>query len=376
MVHGTTLSRGCGRCKHWERITLPKLRKQIVYLDQSLLSSAFKGGDLRAMQAVTLVSQLASEQLLVAPHSNVHEDETHQWTGYGGKCATDLMEFIERTARGVEFLPTFRVEHTQAYKGFTAYLRQDAPVYRIEASDAMSGDLHEWHNYVYITVGGYLGNAQLVSRYKTEAVDTLIDVLDMWSKSTATFDQDIALEVRDAGRNYLREYFKFVSRVSNGDFGAMLDAPISSHCVQTLLHALPEETQRDEAMQDIARYFASPYFAALPCEWLSARIFATLKAMVRDGAFANREKAREKLSGVFFDVKHIATYAPYSDAIFVDNQMANILGQPSVGLHNKFGTRVFCLNTIEQFMSWLTRSRQAMSTDHRLNLQRVYGNVL
>lgn len=79
------LLRGCGRCRYLTEIHLPELRKKVIYLDQSLLSSAFKSRDERAVRAVNRVSELASKQLIVAPHSNLHEDETHQWTGYDGK---------------------------------------------------------------------------------------------------------------------------------------------------------------------------------------------------------------------------------------------------------------------------------------------------
>lgn len=121
-IDGDRLLRGCGYCRYFEQIPLPSVKKKIAYLDQALLSSAFKGRDQRAVEAVSRVSDLASMQLLVAPHSNVHEDETHQWTGYDGKTPAELMRFIEQTARGVEFKPSYSVEHTQVYKGFKAFI--------------------------------------------------------------------------------------------------------------------------------------------------------------------------------------------------------------------------------------------------------------
>jgi len=42
LVSDSVLCRGCKQCKYWQRIPLPSVRKKIVYLDQSLLSSAFK----------------------------------------------------------------------------------------------------------------------------------------------------------------------------------------------------------------------------------------------------------------------------------------------------------------------------------------------
>lgn len=375
-VSGTTLTRGCGRCRFLSRIPLPAIRKKIVYLDQSLLSSAFKTQDDRAVRAVKRVSELASKQLLVAPHSNLHEDETHLWSGYGGRTPAELMKFIERTARGVEFKSTHEIEHTQAYKGFKAY-RQGLPaVYAQEERDAISRDVHEWHNYYVVTVGGYFGDVNLLASGKREAVQKLVEVFDVWMNSKNTFEQDVAAETAAAGEAYLQEYFRYVGRLARGDYAALMDAPIASQCVERLLRLLPEQTEPRDALGEIARYFASRHFAELPCEWLSARIFAQLKAMVRGGAYANREKAVKDLSGIFFDVQHIATYAPYSDAIFVDNAMASLVSHPSVGLKRRFGTEVFSLNTLDGFMEWLDSVEAAMDETHKRTLEQVYGEML
>lgn len=376
-ISGKMLVRGCGKCRYLQRIPLPPIRKKIVYLDQSLLSSAFKGRDQRAVQAVERVSELASKQLLVAPHSNIHEDETHQWAGYDGKKPAELMRFIEHTARGVEFKSTYEVEHTQAYEGFRAFLDGAVPLYQRRQDDAISSaDAHEWHNYVYIRVGGYRGDVELIRKLKQQAVQMLVSIFDEWAQSKSTFDEDVRLEIADAARNYMQQYLKYITRLWNGDFAATFDAPIISQCVQTLLHALPEDTSPDDSLTALNDYFASQHFAELPCEWLSSRIFASLKAMVREGAFANREKAAEKLGGVFYDVKHIATYAPYSDAIFVDNQMANLVGSPKVGLTNRFGTKVFSLNTLDVFMAWLDSIEEEMTAEHAEALERAYGSRL
>ncbi|MBU3697501.1 hypothetical protein [Dechloromonas sp.] len=317
MITGNKLSRGCKQCRYWTYVNLPPVSKKIVYLDQSILSAAFKGGDARAVQAVERVSQLASKQLLVAPHSNLHEDETHQWAGYGGKTPVELMKFIERTARGLEFKNSYSVEEAQAYKGFKAFLAGASPQYELDEKDAVSGDIHEWHNYVYITVGRYLGDTQLISELKEQAVRTLLEVFDTWAQSTNSFEQDVALENAEAGKGYLQAFLNMQARLERGDFDALLNAPIASQCVGTLLHAVRKDMPTDEAFAEVVRFFFSEHFAELPCQWLSSRMFATIKSMVKNGAFSNREKALSSLSGVFYDVQHISTYAPYCDAIFI-----------------------------------------------------------
>jgi len=109
--------RGCGRCRYNERIPLPPLRKKIVYLDQCFFSGAFRGNDERFVSAAARISHAAHQQLVVAPFSSVHEDETHQW-----ERRHELEEFIKATSRGHEFTPAYDVEQTQIRKGFQAWL--------------------------------------------------------------------------------------------------------------------------------------------------------------------------------------------------------------------------------------------------------------
>ncbi|MFO1328095.1 MAG: hypothetical protein U1F56_12115 [Rubrivivax sp.] len=374
MIHGTTLSRGCKSCKYWRSLDLPPLRKKIVYLDQSLLSAAFKGSDSRAQHAVSRVGELASQQLLVAPHSNLHEDESHQWAGYDGKTPTQLMNFIEQTARGVELRPAYEVEQTQIYKGFLAHIASEQSTYHLEERDALSGDVHCWQNYVYVSVRRPVGDPAHLASLKRESVDRLVAIFDRWAESAETFDEQVAMEVSDAGREYLNQYATFVARVQGGDLNAFLDATVASRCVPTLLRALPSDAQPEAKLRAVIDYFKSDHFSALPYQWLSARVFATLREMVRGGAFANRAKATERLSGVFFDVQHIATYAPYVDVMFVDNQMANLVAQPTVQLAARFGTHVFSLNSIDRFLDWMTELERSMSSQHRDALQRAYGS--
>ena len=152
MVNRSTLLRGCTKCKYKVRVPLPELKKKIVYLDQSLLSSAFKLRDQKSVAALERVSNLASKQLLVAPHSNIHDDETQLWSGYEGQTPDQLMRFIKKAARGLQFKPHYEVEKEQAYRAFEAFRAAGQATYIPLEQDVFRGDPHEWHDYVYISV--------------------------------------------------------------------------------------------------------------------------------------------------------------------------------------------------------------------------------
>ncbi len=104
-------------------------------------------------------------------------------------------------------------------------------------------------------------------------------------------------------------------------------------------------------------------------------MFATLKGMVKRGAYANREAAVDRLSGVFYDVKHISTYAPYCDAFFMDQAMADLVQQPGVGLEQRFGTQVYSLNNLDEFLAWLDSLEASMPSAHTQGLRTAYPHL-
>lgn len=336
------------------------------------LSHSFRGGDPRFLVAVERVKRISRFQLLVAPYSSVHEDETHQWRGYKDKSHDQLMEFIKATARGAEFNKDYNVERKQVLKAWGAFLKGQSTAYVFEVRDAISGTLDEWDDYYRIDVGGYNRDIELKRTLKTQAVNELINVFDQWQASTQTFDQDVALEVREAGKNYMNTYLTMVKRISQGDFKAVIDSPLVAKVVEHMMHWLPDEQSPADRLRRCAEFFASDYFAQVPKLWVEARMFATLKDMVKRGAYANRDAARKRLSGVFDDIKHISLYAPYCDAFVMDTPMADLVQQPTVGLEQRYGVKIFSLNNWHELLAWLDALEENMSAEHRAGLAAAY----
>lgn len=127
-------------------------------------------------------------------------------------------------------------------------------------------------------------------------------------------------------------------------------------------------------MRTIFQFLVSDHFFQMPQLAISARIFAQLRHLARNGAYSNREKATDKLGGAIDDRRHVATYAPYCEAIFVDKAMASILLEPKVGVKSVYGTEVFSLNSLDEFHSWLDGIEAAASPEHFRDLESVYGN--
>lgn len=369
-IHRDHVLQGCGRCSYESIVFLPKIHKKVIYLDQFFFSHAFKGNDSRFLIAAERIKRMTHLQLLVAPYSSVHEDETHQWRD---NRKDQLMEFIKATSRGTKFEKDYNVEQAQVLKAWEASLNGRSAEYIFEERDAIEGKLDEWDDYFRIDVGGYMRNVELKRALKSQAVQELIKVFDAWKASTQTFEQDTALEIRDAGKIYINAYITKINRIAQGDFNAVIDSPIVANVVEHMLHWLPKEQPIEDKLQRCMDFFASEHFANVPNMWLEARMFATLKNTVKRGAFANREKALQKFSGVFEDFKHISLYAPYCDAFVMDKPMADLVSKPTVGLEQRYGVKVFSLNNWDELLDWLANLEANMSDEHKAGVAAAYS---
>ena len=371
-VRGGHVLRGCKSCKFSTSIWLPETRKKILYLDQFFFSSAFRERDPRFTKAAQRIREVSALQLLAVPYSSIHEDETHQWRGYDGRNKDDLMEFIKATSRGHEFEPAYDVEQTQIVRAFQAFLQGKPPAFELQQRDAIPSDIHEWDDYFRIDVGRYINDIELIRDLKRQGVELLVDAFQGWRQSKNTFEQDVTLELQESFKNYLHSYLKYAARISTGDYAALLDSPIMAMVVQTLLHCLPDDMPPEESLKKICEFFRSEHFSRIPYQWLSVRVFAVLKDMVKRGAYVDREASLQRLSGFFQDMKHVSIYAPYCDAFVMDQAMAALVADPRIGLEARYGVKVFSLNNWEEFLEWLNVLEAGMSQEHRAGLAAAY----
>lgn len=363
--------RGCTRCRYSIQVSLPPVRKKILYLDQFFFSNAFKQGDQRFLDAAGMIADLASLQLLAVPWSTIHEDETHQWRGYGGKSKDDLMKFIKSSARGHQFEAAYDIEREQLARAFNAFLEGAPPTYVICPDEAVSGRLHEWDDYVWIDVRSYIGDIDLKRTLKRRSAEELADAFPAWRLSKGSFDDDVAFETRAGAQSYMRYYIEYVRRMTGGDMKALFDSPIASMVVDGLMHQAPQASAEDR-LACVIEFLKSDHFGKAPYQWIGSRMFALLKHMVKYGAYPNRDQAVEKLSGFCEDVTHISTYAPYCDAFFMDKAMGAFATDPRIDLQGRYGVRVFTLNNWEAFTDWLEGLRDTMSDEHRAGLRAAY----
>jgi hypothetical protein len=177
-VHRDHVLRGCKRCRHFQRILLPKVRKKVLYLDQSLLSSAFREHDATAVALVERVKRTALDQLLIAPHSSMHEDETHMLKVSKTEMVDPLMEFIKRTCGGLQFEPAYEVERNHFHDAYDLWLAAEPVSLALDRRDAIEDEVDEWGDYFFIDVPGYFHDLALNYQNKRAAITHLLDLIE------------------------------------------------------------------------------------------------------------------------------------------------------------------------------------------------------
>jgi hypothetical protein len=366
--------RGCKVCAYSEEIPLPRLSKKVIYLDQFFFSGAFRKKDSRFVEAAELIKKAAANQLLVAPYSSIHENETFQWRGFDGKTKEDLMKFIKATSRGHEFEPSYSVERDQVIQAFLAFAKGKADEFQVQRKTTLSSDINQWESYFRIEVGSYRGDVELIRKLKAESIDQLVDdAFPSWRNGGSSFQDHVNLELTDAGKFYIKFYLDYVSRIVSGDYSANLDSPIMSMVVQHMLEVLPDGQDLASKISLVKSFFASKHFANIPHHWISARMFAVLREQVKNGAYTKPDEAKRRLSGLFQDVNHISFYGPYVDAIIVDQPMSSIVNDGRLDVSKRYGVRVFSLNNWEALLEWLRSLLEHMTVEHKAALALAYA---
>ena len=233
-------------------------------------------------------------------------------------------------------------------------------------------DLNDWNDYFRVDVGGYSRDIELKRANKNETTEAFLDAIENWRASTQSFDEAVALEIRDAGRQYVSTYLNMIRRYAEGDLSAAIDSPMIAMVVENMMHWLPKERPLKERIERCNEFFNSKYFSQIPNEWISSHIYATIREMVKLGAFSNREKARGTFSGVSDDIRHVSFFAPYCDAIVIDKFMADTVCRPTVDLPGRYGIQVFSLSNWDELLTWLDNLERSMSDEHKSGLKRAY----
>lgn len=373
-VAGSTVSLRCPTCREFSCWSLPSIRKRLIYLDQSYLSHVFKGKDSRYDATASLLRELAALQVVACPYSATHEEEIALHIEAERER---LRGFIKDFSRGHEFRhPTVVREH-QHFRAFARFLRGHPPESGVHVEDAVPSAIHEWDGLFRVDIKRPMGDLSEARKIKGEIMDRLLKASETWRMQPFDFESAVQEELGGLADLYLAESKAHAIRSMTDESGDwILEEPYGATFVRKLVMIAHEGYPDAPPLHLVMGYLkASRHFREVPFEDISVRIFCELRRRLSIGQHSNPDRLADLLRGLSRDIEHIATFAPYVEAMFVDKVMAEYLNDSRINLTNRYGTKVFSVKTLKDFEAYLQGIREGVTQEHRELVAAVYGGL-
>ncbi len=376
---GVGYTRRCRDCWHTKGFSLPKLKREVIYLDQFVLSNMMKainpkikvraGTDLSYYkQLFEKLDRLIKLQLIICPSSSTHRNESLTSINYDA-----IKRITEHFSLNISFYPNSTIQRFQVSSDFRDWLGIDTR--KIEVETITHGRLDEWQDKFIISVDMFKGDTDFVDVLKKEreqSEKSLLPVFKRWQTETdRNFEEWLKEEQAVIGTTFWNSAIERANKHQQNPQNMTLDELLPSEREMILIDILEvlEKQGYDQANRiNKANEYLSTRIKDVPYFKISSNIYAS---MAREAA-SGRKKPFNR--GTFNDVDFISNLAPYCDALFIDKELQTRLSnQPlkdSLGLDIK----TYSLNKRDEFMSYLENIEAKMSKKHLALVDTVYGD--
>ena len=384
----------CSKCPYYTWEPLPKITKKIVYLDQLVFSHMLTAKDVRWEELLKRLQLLTYLQIITCPYSEVHEDESL----LAETSRAALKGLYRALSDGNKFLSPNEIEQNQLLDAIGRHLRGDDGGIQWQKPkpwrEFSEDDPHRWTSDLAVYADFPLDLAQ-VQRLKTDKEHLyagLGAVADNWKRETNSFNDDVKREALSYGKALLEMYRELAGlrkRIEAILPLEMLDAfkaaygpdrfdPNTPPGVQPgvmLVHWLAAEvhnTRPDEPdpVAVVEQFFQTIQAMEVPFQYIASRLWASIAPNVRSLKGARRPKASDH-----YDVTAISHYAPYCDAMIVDNEFYAMATQKNIDVPRKFGVKLFCSKKLHDFIDYLDDLVATIPHDHRIALKQVFPHL-
>lgn len=363
----------CKLCKIWIPISLPSIRKKLVYLDQSFLSAACLEADnsnsKNEVRILSKLTELKARQRIFVVVSDVHSRETSaipdEYTGNRRK----LWQFQNNLADGnisVDCVEIFvaqwrRILVDQGSSNFfpVTDIGLDDPHQlqvgmRIQSTNQWLPKLHRDHARSSDVVNDefrHILDRQLSNMPNcNDDRDCLSYIRELWHKDIR---QGIASWRQQSDRHLRMEQIvkEFVAGLipamppweAPAPFGQIVGEVIQGLDEESVLHWWLKFLESDSANLCAYVRICSALEAALLWKWKTK------------GTTPNPKKFHTKYGqSRRNDIDHISTFVPYVDVLTSDNNMRNLCANGIVADELKqFSCKIFSKNNYDEFETWL-----------------------
>lgn len=396
-VHGQFWFTRCSKCGYYIHEPLPTITKRIIYLDQCFLSHVLSAKEPRWRAICDRLRLLIWLDLVICPYSRVHREESLL-----AEYSRDDLKALYRelSGGGTEFLSPDEIEQNQLLEAMRCFLGQAQIPGEWQKprpwEEFCKQDPHAWLNGLAV-YADFPANPAAVKRLqdsKARLHSALEAVAESWQdEDTQKFDDDVKREALAYGKTLIAGYReltegpKAIENMLTGTSEELLKQyraivrpgvfdPTTPPGVQPgvrLVHwlrvevhkALPEET---DPVSVVEKFFESNFALAVPFQFITSHLLAVIAGQVRN---SNRH-AKPSDSN---DISAIAHYAPYCDAMFLDNEFRALASQKNVDVPGRYGVRLFSAKTADDFLEYLNDLLHNMPSEHRGALKLVHPEL-
>lgn len=369
----------CGECER------PLLRrpptKQLIYLDQMVVSNMAKaldpdredgtGPELQFWRTVfAKLDRLLKLNLIACPSSHIHDRESKVH-----RLAKEIEAVYEHFSAGLRFHFSEQIHLHQLLHGFGQHLSGKPVSYlSIPRGRVLWGDLDAWLERIPLHLNiDSLDGASRTRVSRDRAHDSLAGLFLRWAEDPQGFEQRFENELLASSHVLLSEYERFIQaqdRLFAGDMSALdavVNPPLMASIVPELVRRVSDQ-EKDEkrALEVVLQFLVSQDAYSAPYNWNSSLLMAAL---------ARKAEAGQKRvgSGTINDVVVLSTVAPYTDAIFTDDQMAGLLSEAPLTDRFQSSAVVFSNNSRDEFMDYLDQVETSAPSGHRQMVKAIYG---
>lgn len=400
-IHDNSYTRRCRSCWNTLTFVLPELKKKVIYLDQFVFSNIAKLlspetlGHKRAKaeplwrELFESLDVLCRMQLVICPDSTEHHDESLISPFY-----EELKHTYEHFSTGISFSHSTSIQDTQIVEAFRSWLNDEKPGFKPDARRIAHGNLHGWHDRIFVTTSGTLpGYTQAIRRRRSNIHGGLRDLFKRWQVEKKTFEEVCELEKagyadsllqgieRDrqeaAQRESLLRRFGPVPR-SITQYSATMNTSLmtglryaaSMHLMEKARRDLTEDERErveEEAREKVIGFVKSGAMNQTPSNIIAASMYA---ALARKAAAGQKKLPDE---GMATDIKVVSTLLPYCDVMFVDNFCRSLLDEIPQTHKLPYKCLVFSSKTSSEFLEYLRGIRNSVTTEHLELVKEVYG---
>ena len=380
--------RRCIQCWFDQSVTLPRIQKRVIYLDQFVISNMMKELDpdrpasakgqldgfyLRLFETLDRLSKL---QLIVCPHSPLHENESVVDPRY-----EKIRAVFRQMSHGIGFRAPETLRHAQIERAFDFWISGQPGEVEVSRNFALTKNPDVWQERFRVELNYRLsGLAAELTANSAATTAKLRVVCEDWCRDpNFSFQRVFEDEVTAHGQNIVDQCIHYTRRLAAVQLGQvpltddLCFSPPSIDLVTRMLNRLSTTTPEiEKRLGRVGEFFRSKQFRSVPSVRISGLFWATIAREINSG----RSPDRFPKAGMFNDIDAVAAYSPFCDAMFVDKEIGHFASQRELQNEMNGKARIFSLRKESKnaFLDYLALIESGTSAEHLRVVNEVYGH--